>query len=157
MKLPLPQTYELIRTEDLPDLQATGYYLIHKKTGARFALVDGPDENRVFLCAFRTPALGSTGVSHIIEHAVLNGSDRFPDKEAFQAIHEGSLATIATAGTAQDKTMYFYDTQNLQDYRNLLDYYLDTMFAPWSAGMTIPSARRVGIMRSHRTRTAVSI
>ena len=69
--------YTLIKTEDLPDVNGTGYYLRHNKSGARVVWVENEDDNKVFSIAFRTPPTDSTGVAHIIEHTVLCGSERF--------------------------------------------------------------------------------
>ena len=74
----LPETYELIRQEELNDIHATGYVLMHKKSGARLALIENDDENKVFYVGFRTPPEDSTGVAHIIEHTVLCGSRKYP-------------------------------------------------------------------------------
>ena len=67
--------YEVVLTEDLPDLKSKGYLLKHKKSGARVLLMENDDENKVFTIGFRTPPSDSTGVPHIMEHSVF---ERFP-------------------------------------------------------------------------------
>ena len=37
--------YTLIKTEELPDLNGTGYYLRHNKSGARVVWVENEDDN----------------------------------------------------------------------------------------------------------------
>ena len=59
------QAYELQKEENLPGIQAKGYLLRHKKSGARVLLVENDDENKVFSIGFRTPPSDSTGVPHI--------------------------------------------------------------------------------------------
>ena len=86
--------YEVIREEALTDLGSRGTLLRHKKSGARVALVENDDENKVFYIAFRTPVDDSTGVPHIIEHTVLCGSDEFPVKDPFVELAKGSLNTF---------------------------------------------------------------
>jgi len=98
--------YTLIKTEELPDLNGTGYYLHHNKSGARVVWVENEDDNKVFSIAFRTPPTDSTGVAHIIEHTVLCGSERFPAKDPFIELAKGSLNTFLNAMTFPDKTMY---------------------------------------------------
>ena len=39
-----------------------GYLLRHKKSGARVAVLENDDENKVFNIGFRTPPKDSTGV-----------------------------------------------------------------------------------------------
>ena len=40
------QAYELQKEEDLPGIQAKGYLMRHKKSGARVLLVENNDENK---------------------------------------------------------------------------------------------------------------
>ena len=62
--------YELIQQQELTDLKSEGYYLRHKKSGARILLVKNDDDNKVFSVGFRTPPEDSTGLPHILEHSV---------------------------------------------------------------------------------------
>ena len=40
--------YEVVREEDLTDLGSKGTLLRHKKSGAKVALMENDDENKVF-------------------------------------------------------------------------------------------------------------
>lgn len=122
--------YTLIKAEELPDLNGTGYYLRHNKSGARVVWVENEDDNKVFSIAFRTPPTDSTGVAHIIEHTVLCGSERFPAKDPFIELAKGSLNTFLNAMTFPDKTMYPVASCNMQDFKNLMHVYLDAVFYP---------------------------
>ncbi len=122
--------YTLIKTEELPDLNGTGYYLRHNKSGARIVWIENEDDNKVFSIAFRTPPTDSTGVAHIIEHTVLCGSERFPAKDPFIELAKGSLNTFLNAMTFPDKTMYPVASCNMQDFKNLMHVYLDAVFYP---------------------------
>ncbi len=122
--------YEVIREEKLTDLESKGTLLRHKKSGARIALVENDDENKVFYIAFRTPVDDSTGVPHIIEHTVLCGSDDFPVKDPFVELAKGSLNTFLNAMTYPDKTIYPVASCNDKDFQNLMHVYLDAVFHP---------------------------
>ncbi len=124
------QAYTLLKSEELPDLNATGYYLRHNRSGARVVWVANKDDNKVFSIAFRTPPTDSTGVAHIIEHTVLCGSDHFPAKDPFIELAKGSLNTFLNAMTFPDKTMYPVASCNMQDFKNLMHVYLDAVFYP---------------------------
>ena len=88
------------------------------------------DENKVFGITFRTPPADSTGIAHILEHCVLCGSDKFPVKDPFIRLAQGSLNTFLNAMTFPDKTTYPTASQNLQDFYNLVDVYLDAVLHP---------------------------
>ena len=122
--------YEVIREEQLVDLGSKGTLLRHKKSGAKVALIENDDENKVFYIAFRTPVDDSTGVPHIIEHTVLCGSDEFPVKDPFVELAKGSLNTFLNAMTYPDKTVYPVASCNDKDFQNLMHVYLDAVFHP---------------------------
>ena len=88
------------------------------------------DENKTFGVTFRTPPANSTGIPHILEHSVLCGSRKYPIKEPFVELIKGSLNTFLNAMTYPDRTCYPVASCNLQDFRNLVDVYLDAVFHP---------------------------
>lgn len=124
------KSYELIEKQEMPELDSTGYLLRHKKTGARFALIENQDDNKVFHIGFRTPPKDSTGVAHIVEHTVLCGSREFPVKDPFIELAKGSLNTFLNAMTYPDKTVYPVASCNDKDFQNLMHVYLDAVFYP---------------------------
>lgn len=88
------------------------------------------DENKVFYIGFRTPPDDSTGLPHILEHSVLEGSDKFPVKDPFVELVKGSLNTFLNAMTYPDKTVYPVASCNDKDFQNLMDVYLDGVLHP---------------------------
>ena len=124
------QGYSLIQEEWIPEISSNARLLEHEKTGARILSVKNNDENKVFGIAFRTPPRDNTGVAHILEHSVLCGSEKYPSKEPFVELLKGSLQTFLNAMTFPDKTCYPVASQNLQDFYNLMDVYLDAVFYP---------------------------
>ena len=65
----------------LPDINAEGILLRHKKSGARVLLIPCDDDNKVFYIGFKTPPSSSSGTAHIMEHSVLCGSRDFPVRD----------------------------------------------------------------------------
>jgi len=124
------EAYELLKEQELNDINSKGYILRHKRSGARVALISNDDDNKVFYVGFRTPPEDETGVPHIIEHTVLCGSDKFPVKDPFVELVKGSLNTFLNAMTYPDKTLYPVASYNDQDFKNLMDVYLDAVFHP---------------------------
>lgn len=122
--------YTVVSTTQIDDLDSIGVILKHKKTGARVTLLINDDDNKVFYIGFRTPPADSTGVAHIIEHSVLCGSDRYPVRDPFIELAKGSLNTFLNAMTYPDKTVYPIASCNNQDFKNLMDVYLDAVFNP---------------------------
>ncbi len=123
-------TFELIRSEEIAELNTLGKVYRHIPTGAEILSMENDDENKCFGIAFRTPPSDSTGVAHILEHTVLCGSRKYPVKDPFVQLLKGSLQTFLNAFTYPDKTCYPVASQNLKDFHNLVDVYLDAVFHP---------------------------
>ncbi|MBQ9633269.1 MAG: insulinase family protein, partial [Lachnospiraceae bacterium] len=126
----IPDTYELVLEQGLPDLRSEGTLLIHRKSGARIALLENEDDNKVFFIGFRTPPVDSKGTAHIIEHSVLCGSEKYPIKDPFVELAKGSMNTFLNAMTYPDKTVYPIASTNDKDFANLMDVYMDAVLHP---------------------------
>lgn len=102
----------------------------HVKSGARLMYVAADDDNKVFSISFKTVPENDTGVMHILEHSVLNGSDKYPVREPFVELLKSSMQTFLNAMTYPDKTMYPVASCNEKDFENLMEVYLDAVFHP---------------------------
>ena len=122
--------FEAEARRSIPELGSEATLYSHP-TGARLmSVVNGDDANKVFGITFRTPPSDSTGIAHILEHCVLCGSRKYPVKEPFVELLKGSLKTFLNAFTYPDRTCYPVASQNLRDFHNLVDVYLDAVFHP---------------------------
>ena len=122
--------YEVILHKNIEEVDSEGWFLKHKKTGARIVLLANDDDNKVFNIGFRTPVNNDTGVPHIIEHTVLCGSKKYPVKDPFMELVKGSLNTFLNAMTYPDKTIYPVASYNEKDFKNLMETYMDAVFNP---------------------------
>ncbi|MDM8559247.1 insulinase family protein [Candidatus Parabeggiatoa sp. HSG14] len=102
----------------------------HTVTGARHLHLSADDNNNAFLVAFLTVPQDSTGVAHILEHTTLCGSKRYPIRDPFFLMLRRSLNTFMNAFTSSDWTAYPFASQNVKDFDNLLQVYLDATFFP---------------------------
>ena len=126
----IKEKYEVLEERDVKDLNSKGLRLRHKKSGARFLILENDDNNKVFYIAFKTPPKDLTGAPHIMEHSVLCGSKKFPVKDPFVELAKGSLNTFLNAMTYPDKTVYPVASTNIKDFYNLVDVYMDAVFHP---------------------------
>lgn len=122
--------FTLLRRREIPEVEGTLWEMAHEKSGAQLCWLQRADENMTFAIAFRTIPSDSTGVFHILEHSVLNGSDKYPVKEPFVELLKSSLQTFLNAMTYPDKTIYPVSSRNRQDFHNLMSVYLDAVFHP---------------------------
>lgn len=122
--------FEIKNITELSDVKGTLYEMQHVKTGAKLAWLDRADENKTFAIAFKTIPENDTGVFHILEHSVLNGSKKYPVREPFVELLKGSMQTFLNAMTFPDKTLYPVSSRNDKDFMNLMSVYMDAVFHP---------------------------
>ncbi|MEE3424944.1 MAG: insulinase family protein, partial [Erysipelotrichaceae bacterium] len=122
--------FKILNIRHLDEVKGDMYEMVHEKTGARTIWLKRDDENKTFSIAFKTTPVDDTGVFHILEHSVLNGSRKYPVREPFVDLLKGSLQTFLNAMTYPDKTVYPVSSRNDKDFVNLMRVYLDAVFYP---------------------------
>jgi len=126
----LDSGFVILDVVDLEELNAAGIWAKHEKTGAEVFHVLNDDTENLFTFAFATFPQDNAGAPHILEHSVLCGSQRYPLKDAFITLAQGSLQTFLNAITFPDKTVYPASSINERDYFNLMSVYGDAVFRP---------------------------
>ena len=104
--------------------------LVYDKTGTEVIWMDNGLTNKLFSILFKTIPEDSTGVFHILEHSLLNGSKKFPVREPFVELLKTSMNTFLNAITFADMTIFPVSSRNTRDFLNLTEVYLDAVFAP---------------------------
>ncbi|MBR2791217.1 MAG: insulinase family protein, partial [Erysipelotrichaceae bacterium] len=132
--------FRVVNARHIEEIKADMYEMIHEKTQAKTIWLKRDDENKTFSIAFKTTPVDDTGVFHILEHSVLNGSQRYPVREPFVDLLKGSLQTFLNAMTFPDKTVYPVSSRNDKDLINLMRVYLDAVFHP--IAVTMPNIFR---------------
>jgi len=126
----LDSGFYILDIVELDELKADGIWAKHEKTGVEVFHVLNDDIENLFTFAFATFPQDNTGAAHILEHSVLCGSERYPLKDAFITLAQGSLQTFLNALTFPDKTVYPASSTNEHDYFNLMSVYGDAVFFP---------------------------
>lgn len=133
MKFEINNVYNgfiLLEIKNLKDIDSVGYLFQHQSSGARLLFLQNKDDNKVFSIGFRTIPHNDKGISHILEHSVLCGSQKYNVKDPFVLLNKGSLNTFLNAATYSDRTVYPVASKNDKDFLNLASVYLDAVFAP---------------------------
>ncbi len=114
----------------LHDLNMIAIQIEHITSGARILHLYANDAENLFSINFPTPPPDNTGVPHIMEHAVLSGSKKFPVRDPFFEMVKMSMATFINAMTGWDCTYYPVASNVKQDLFNLAEVYFDAVFYP---------------------------
>ena len=123
--------FQITQVEPVPDLRAVAIRAVHQRSGAQVLHVVTPtDTENCLAITFPTPPPDDTGIPHIMEHAVLGGSKKFPVREPFFEMVKMSMATFINAMTAQAYTVYPVASNVRKDFFNLVEVYLDAVFHP---------------------------
>ncbi|MDR3240311.1 MAG: insulinase family protein [Clostridiales bacterium] len=108
------------------DAEAVAY---RHETGASVIYLANEDAEKTFGIGFKTVPPDDTGVNHIIEHCLLNGSSRAGGVN-FTYLINHSAATFLNAMTFSDFTLYALAARDSEEYRGLMCTYLDDVFFP---------------------------
>ncbi|MCK5034980.1 MAG: insulinase family protein, partial [Candidatus Sabulitectum sp.] len=124
-------SFQILESKFIASVRSTVTRAIHTESGAELVHVHCEEERENFFAAcFKTPPSDHTGVPHIIEHTVLNGSEKYPVKDPFMEMVKSSMATFINAMTYGDRTLYPCGSLNEKDFRNLVSVYMDAVFHP---------------------------
>lgn len=122
--------FRLQREVPLPAIRVVAREFEHLPSGARLIHLATDDPENCFALAFATPPHSDDGVPHILEHAVLAGSARFPVREPFFEMVKSSPAGFINAMTSSVWTVYPICTTLERDFFNLAEVYADAVFYP---------------------------
>ncbi|TFG59266.1 MAG: peptidase M16, partial [Spirochaetales bacterium] len=122
--------FTLLQSSDIPEYRARGIWLTHNATGCQVYHLLAEDEENFFSFCFKTPSFNNRGAAHIVEHAVLSGSENYPVKDPFIQLLKGSMHTFLNAMTYPDKTIYPAASTLAKDLFNVMAVYGDAVFFP---------------------------
>ena len=122
--------YKVLKVEQVETIDSRLVQMEHRKSGARVVLIQNDDQARSFMAGFRTPPYDDTGLFHIFEHGVLEGSRLYPSKSNFFNLAHSSVASFINAMTGPVYTLYPFVTRSPKDFDNLLSVYMDAVFFP---------------------------
>ncbi len=125
--------FEVIETGALPLIGASTVTLEHQKTGAMAVILKNDDPNRLFNLSFVTPAESDMGVSHIFEHATLDGSAKYPSKSLFFNLSFQTYNTFMNAMTQDTVTTYPVASLSEAQLLRYADFYTDSCLHPMLA------------------------
>lgn len=127
----LKAPFDIIERRYIPGIRSTVTLAENPSGGAKLVhLLCDEEREHFFGACFRTPPEDDTGLPHIIEHTVLNGSARYPVKDPFMEMVKSSMATYINAATHGDRTVYPCGSLNRTDFLNLISVYMDAVFNP---------------------------
>lgn len=106
------------------------HWFIHEKTKCEILHVSNSDSENMFMFAIPTYPKDDSGVTHILEHSVLSGSDRYQVKSPFFRLEQGSCRTYLNASTYPDRTLYPGASLLKKDLFNLMAMSGDAVWYP---------------------------
>lgn len=122
--------FKLVKQTYINSLKTTVMQYVHVKSGAKLIYLKNDDPNKTFCINFRTPPSDNTGVNHIIEHCVLDGSKKYPVNNAALTMNNQSLCKVENGHTDEESTQYYVTSSNDKDFMNFTGVLLDSVFYP---------------------------
>ncbi len=130
MKSELIFGFQPIREEYLADISSWAHVYKHLQSGATLIWLENSDPFKVFAASFKTKPQNNSGAPHIVEHALLGGSRKYKSNDIFTDLDSRSTNAFMNAMTYPDKTIFPIASRDPQDFYNLTDVYLDSIFFP---------------------------
>ena len=133
MQLKIGESYSgfrLIDEQVISEIGGIGRVFEHEKSGVRVVSLKNEDPHLVFSMGFQTLPMDDTGAAHILEHAVCCASKKYPLKETFVALGQGSICTTMNACTYPDMTIYYAASPHEEDLLGVAKVYIDLVFHP---------------------------
>ncbi len=121
--------FTLLSTTEIAQLGITAKRFRHP-CGMEVLSLECDDTENLCAASFLTIPEDSSGVQHIIEHCVCEGSLHFPVKSPFSELERTSMATILNAFTYNDHTVFPFASVNPTDFFNIFEVYWDCVFHP---------------------------
>ena len=118
-----------ISTTEITQLGITARRFRHP-CGMEVLSLECDDTENLCAVGFHTIPEDSSGVQHIIEHCVCEGSLHFPVRSPFSELERTSMATLLNAFTYNDHTVFPFASVNPTDYFNIFEVYWDCVFHP---------------------------
>ena len=132
----LPQVGDVVygfEAKEIREFPAIGAQVVlfeHQRTGAQLMYIANDDTNRVFDLTFFTDAIDKTGLPHVFEHSVLDGSEKYPSKTLwFNAVYQ-TYNTYMNAYTQSRLTGYPVASLSEAQLLKYADYYTDSCLHP---------------------------
>ncbi|GFE54790.1 peptidase M16 inactive domain-containing protein [Babesia ovis] len=117
----------------VPELGLAAVIYEHISTGLSVvSLVTDANSGRemCFDIVVPTPPFNDCGCPHILEHAVLEGSKKYPSKGGFSLLLQGGFQSFVNAFTYKDRTSYLFASTNEKDFYITADFYMNAVFQP---------------------------
>ena len=122
--------FETMETRDFPAMNASVVRFVHQKTGAELYYIANDDTNRIFDLTFRTESPDDTGIPHVFEHAITDGSEKYPSRQLYYNLQYQTYNTYMNATTFDRCTTYPVGSMSEAQLLKLADFYTDSCFHP---------------------------
>ena len=122
--------FEAKEIRPFPAIGAEVVVFEHQKTKARLTYIANDDTNRVFDLTFMTDPVDKTGLPHVFEHSVLDGSEKYPSRTLwFNALYQ-TYNTFMNAYTQSRHTGYPVASLSEEQLLKYADYYTEACLHP---------------------------
>ena len=132
----LPQVGDVVygfEAKEIRPFPAIGAQMVlfeHQRTHAQLMYIANDDTNRVFDLTYFTDAIDKTGLPHVFEHSVLDGSEKYPSKTLWFNVAYQTYNTYMNAFTQSRLTSYPVASLSEAQLLKYADYYTDACLHP---------------------------
>jgi len=122
--------FEALEIRDFSQINASVVRFVHQKTGAELYYIANDDTDRVFDLTFRTESPDDTGIPHVFEHAILNGSEKYPSRQLYDNLEYQTYNTFMNGYTYNRYSTYPVASLSEAQLLKLASFFTDSCFHP---------------------------
>ena len=122
--------FEALEIRDFSQINAAVVRFVHQKTGAELYYIANDDTDRVFDLTFRTESPDDTGIPHVFEHAILNGSEKYPSRQLYDNLEYQTYNTFMNGYTYNRYSTYPVASLSEAQLLKLASFFTDSCFHP---------------------------
>ena len=122
--------FKLKEVKNIKSRNAQAFVFEHIILGTELLYIKTEDPEFFYSVGFYTPAVSDKGLTHILEHSVLAGSENFQVKDPFVQLLKSSHFSYLNAVTYPEFTAYPVGSTNEQSFKKLMHVYTDAVFKP---------------------------
>lgn len=125
--------FRLVRRQDVTNIGKTKkkfHMFVHEESGLTVFWLAGKEERKTCVIGMRTRIADDSGIAHVVEHAVLSGSERYPVKNMTSELTRMDNGGSANAWTSWGMNGYHFTCRSETRFFHLLDVFFDCVYHP---------------------------
>ena len=128
--LDMIHNFFLKETRSFPSMNITVSLYEHNRFKCPFLHIETLDTHNFFSTTVRTTPSDNSGALKVLQHMVMQGSEKYPIRNLFHELKKRSFVNLLTSYSSNEWTAFPFSSTSLKDFNNVIDVYFDAILHP---------------------------